>query len=245
MGVLQNRMAIVTGAASGIGAASVAALTREGAQVLAVDRPGARWPDGDGGALRLEADVADPGAGDRIVAAALAAFGRLDIVFSNAGIAAATPIAEMNDADWARVQDVNLTAAFRLARAAAAHLTASPAGRFIATASVMAKGTDFGLGAYCASKAGLEGLVRTLALELGKHGVTANCILPGAIRTGMTSGLWDARPDVAAIWAKKSVLRRLGRPEDIAEVAVFLASDAAGFITGQSIAVDGGMTLRI
>lgn len=245
MGVLEGRTAVVTGAASGIGAASVAAYLREGAQVLAVDRPEAAWDPHVAGVERLEQDVAEPEAGDRIVAAALAAFGRLDIVFSNAGAAVATPVSDMTDAAWSRIQDVNLTASFRLARAAAPHLIASRAGRFIATASVMARGTDFGLGAYCASKAGLEGLVRTLALELGKHGVTANCILPGAIRTGMTSSLWDARPDVADIWAKKSVLRRLGRPDDIAEAALFLASDAAGFITGQSIAVDGGLTLRV
>ncbi len=245
MGVLKGRAAIVTGAASGIGRASAAAFAREGALVLAVDRPGAVWGERPTGVTPLDQDVADADAGEAIVSAALAAHGRLDIVFSNAGAAASFPVAQMSDADWARIQDVNLTAAFRLARASAAHLAASTAGRFIATASVMAKGTDFGLGAYCASKAGLEGLVRTLALEWGKHGVTANCILPGAIRTGMTTGLWDARPDVADIWARKSVLRRLGAPEDIAEVAVFLASDAAGFITGQSIAVDGGMTLRI
>lgn len=245
MGVLNGRTAIVTGAASGIGRASAAAFAREGARVLAVDRPGAVWAACPAGVTRMDQDVADADAGEAIVSAALAAHGRLDILFSNAGAAASVPVAQMSDTDWARIQEVNLTAAFRLARAAAAHLAASATGRFIATASVMAKGTDFGLGAYCASKAGLEGLVRTLALEWGKHGVTANCILPGAIRTGMTTGLWDARPDVADIWARKSVLRRLGAPEDIAEVAVFLASDAAGFITGQSIAVDGGMTLRI
>jgi 3-oxoacyl-[acyl-carrier protein] reductase len=245
MGVLDGRAAVVTGAASGIGAASAAAFRRAGARVLEVDRPGVLWPPAADGAVRLEQDIAEPGAGDRIVREALEAVGGLDIVFSNAGAAVSTPVADMTDEAWTRIQDVNLTAGFRLARAAAPHLAASPAGRFIATASVMARGTGPGLGAYCASKAGLEGLVRTLALELGKHGVTANCILPGAIRTGMTSALWDARPDVADIWAKKSVLRRLGRPEDIAEVALFLASDAAGFITGQSIAVDGGLTLRI
>lgn len=245
MGVLAGRAAIVTGAASGIGRASAAAFARDGAQVLAVDRPGAVWGEPDARTVQLELDVADPAAGDVVAAAALSAFGRLDIVFANAGTAAATPVVQMSDDDWTRVQDVNLTAVFRLARAVGPHLAQSPAGRFIATASVMAKGTDFGLGAYCASKAGLEGLVRTLALEWGKHGVTANCILPGAIRTGMTAALWDARPDVADIWARKSVLRRLGAPEDVAHVAVFLASDAAGFITGQSLAVDGGLTLRV
>jgi NAD(P)-dependent dehydrogenase (short-subunit alcohol dehydrogenase family) len=108
----------------------------------------------------------------------------------------------------------------------------------------MANGTDYGLGAYCASKAGVVGLVHSLALELGKYGVTANAILPGAIRTGMTAASF-ANNDIAEVWAKKSVLRRLGEPIDVARVALFLASDDAAFVTGQSIAADGGMTLRI
>ena len=113
-------------------------------------------------------------------------------------------------------------------------------GRIINTSSVMANQTDYGLAAYCASKAGVVGLTRTLALELGKHAVTANAVLPGAILTGMTQrGFAD--PAIAAIWAKKSVLRRLGEPSDVARVALFLASDDAAFVTGQAIAADGGL----
>jgi NAD(P)-dependent dehydrogenase (short-subunit alcohol dehydrogenase family) len=121
----------------------------------------------------------------------------------------------------------------------------SQAGRIINIASVTAEGTDYGLAAYCAAKAGVAGLTRTLALELGKHGVTANYLLPGAIRTGMTSPLWNARPEVADIWAKKAVLRRLGEPIDLARAALFLASDDGGFVTGHGLVVDGGLTLRI
>jgi 3-oxoacyl-[acyl-carrier protein] reductase len=109
----------------------------------------------------------------------------------------------------------------------------------------MAEGTDFGLSAYCASKAGVAGLTRTLALELVRFGVTANFIEPGAIATGMTSQLWDARPDIAEIWAKKSALRRLGQPIDIARGALFLASDEGGFVTGHGLVVDGGLMLRV
>jgi len=133
---------------------------------------------------------------------------------------------------------------FRLSRQAIPHIVKSPAGRILCTASVMANGSDYGLAAYCASKAGVTGLVRTLALELGKHGVTVNAILPGAIRTGMTAGSF-ANNDVAAVWAKKSVLRRLGEPIDVARVALFLVSDDAAFVTGQEIAADGGLTVRI
>jgi 3-oxoacyl-[acyl-carrier protein] reductase len=237
---LAGRRAIVTGAASGIGAASVALFRAEGARVLAVDLPG-KAMDGEA----LGCDLADASAGGAIVARAIEDFGGLDIVFSNAGIGANSLAAEMTDADWDRVLTVNLTATFRLCRAAIPHLIKSSAGRIINTASVMAEGTDYGLSAYAASKAGVAGLTRTLALELGKHGVTANYLLPGAIRTGMTAPLWNARPEVADIWAKKAALRRLGEPLDLARAALFLASEDAGFVTGHGLVVDGGLTLRI
>ena len=149
----------------------------------------------------------------------------------------------MSDEVWDRVQQVNLRAAFRLAREAIPHLVASGSGRILYTASVMAEFTDFGLAAYCASKAGVVGLTRTLALELGRHGITANAILPGAILTGMTARSFSD-PKIADIWARKSPLKRLGAPADVAALAAFLASDSAGFITGQAIAADGGLTLR-
>ncbi|MDX2235799.1 MAG: SDR family NAD(P)-dependent oxidoreductase [Hyphomonadaceae bacterium] len=241
---LAGRTAIVTGAASGIGAASARLFAAEGAHVVAVDRPGAFVDAPPAGVVALEADVTGADAPETIVAAAMAT-GRLDILFNNAGVAGAVLAANLTDAEWDRVFDVNIRAVFRLCRAAISHLVQSPAGRIISTASVMAEGTDYGLAAYCASKAGVAGLTRTLALELGKHGVTANYLMPGAIRTGMTGPLWDARPDVADIWAKKAVLRRLGEPIDLARAALFLASDDAGFVTGQGLAVDGGLTLRV
>jgi 3-oxoacyl-[acyl-carrier protein] reductase len=243
-GRLQGRRAIVTGAASGIGRASAELFAAEGAKVLAVDLPGAAL-DFEGGAITgLEADVSTDEAPAAIIEAVVSRLGGLDILFNNAGVGAAAPAAEMTDAVWDKVQSVNLRAVFRLTRAAIPHLTASAAGRIICTSSVMAEGTDFGLAAYCASKAGILGLTRTLALELGRRGVTANAILPGAIMTGMTAQTLS-RPEVAEVWARKSVLRRLGQPIDIARVALFLASDDAAFVTGQAIAADGGMTLRI
>lgn len=245
---LKGKCAIVTGAASGIGAASATLFAEEGARVLAVDLPGKGLADvhaGQGNILTREQSVADDGAPAAIIAAALDAFGRLDILMNNAGVASNALAAEMKDADWDRTIAVNLTAPFKLCRAAIPHLIASGAGRIINVASVMAEGTDYGLAAYCASKAGVAGLTRTLALELGKFGVTANYLMPGAIRTGMTGPLWDARPDVAEIWAKKSAVRRLGRPLDLARGALFLASDDSEFVTGQGLAVDGGLMLRV
>jgi NAD(P)-dependent dehydrogenase (short-subunit alcohol dehydrogenase family) len=243
MGRLAGRTAIVTGAASGIGRASAELFVAEGAGVLAVDRPGSDLGF-EGDIAPLHADVTADDAPQAIIAAAVQRFGRLDILFNNAGVGSNALAAEMTDEAWDGVQAVNLRAVFRLCRAAIPHLIASPAGRILNTASVMAEGTDYGLAAYCASKAGVLGLTRTLALELGKHGVTANALLPGAILTGMTQASFE-RPEVAQTWAKKSVLRRLGQPIDVARVALFLASDDAGFVTGQAIAADGGLTLRI
>jgi 3-oxoacyl-[acyl-carrier protein] reductase len=245
---LDGRVAIVTGAASGIGAASAALFADEGARVLAVDLPEHGLADVHAGKDRvatLEKNVADADAADAIVSDALARFGRLDILMNNAGIGTNALAEAMPQADWDRTLSVNLTAQFRLCQRAIPHLKDSLAGRIINVASVMAEGTDYGLAAYCASKAGVAGLTRTLALELGKYGVTANYLEPGAIATGMTKPLWDARPEVAEIWAKKAALRRLGQPIDLARAALFLATDDAAFVTGHGLVVDGGLTLRI
>ena len=244
MGRLQGRKAIVTGAASGIGRASAELFAAEGAGVLAVDRPGTDLTFETGTIETLAVDLADDAAPKAVVGKAVAAFGGLDILFNNAGTGSNALVGQMTDEQWDYTQDVNLRAVFRLSREALPYVIASAAGRIICTASVMANGTDYGLASYCASKAGVVGLTRTLALELGKYGVTANAILPGAIRTGMTRQSFD-NPDIAAVWARKSVLRRLGEPIDVARLALFLASDDSGFVTGQAIAADGGMTLRI
>jgi NAD(P)-dependent dehydrogenase (short-subunit alcohol dehydrogenase family) len=242
-GRLNGRRAIVTGAASGIGKASAELFAAEGALVLAVDLPEKGLAPPNGGHL-LEIDITGEDAPQRIVNAARSKLGGIDILFNNAGISGRWRIEEMTDAQWDRMQAVNVRAPMRITRAALDDLKRSGEGRIINTASVMAEITDIGLSAYCASKAGVAGLTRTLALELGKFGITANYILPGAIRTGMTSALWDERPDIAEIWAKKSPLRRLGAPEDMARVALFLASDDARFVTGHGLAADGGLTLR-
>lgn len=245
---LDGRIAIVTGAGSGIGHASAQLFAREGARVLAVDLPGKDLAAAHADLSHiktLEKSVSDEDAAQTIVDAALAAFGGLDIVMNNAGIGANALAEAMTDAQWQRVLDVNLTAQFRLCRAAIPHLKASKAGRIVNVASVMAEGTDYGLAAYCASKAGVAGLTRTLALELGKFGIAANFLEPGAIETGMTKPLWDARNEVREIWAKKSALRRVGQPIDLARAALFLASDDAGFVTGHGLVVDGGLMLRV
>lgn len=245
---LKDRAAIVTGAASGIGQATAQLFAKEGARVLAVDLPGKALAETHRALeaiVALEIDIAADGAPKKIVDTALARFARLDIVMNNAGIGSNALAEAMTREAWDRTLAVNLTAPFLICQQAIPHLRASGAGRIINVASVMAEGTDYGLSAYCASKAGVAGFTRTLALELGKFAITANYLMPGAIRTGMTSPLWDARPEVADIWAKKSALRRLGQPADLAKAALFLASEDGAFVTGHGLTVDGGLMLRV
>ncbi len=245
---LSGRTAIVTGAASGIGHAVAQLFANAGATVLAVDLPGKNLGSVhkmQGNISILEADVSSEGAPARIVETAVKAYGQLDIVMNNAGVASNALAAEMTVETWNRTIAVNLTAPFLICQQAIPVLIKSRAGRIINVASVMAEGTDYGLSAYCASKAGVAGLTRTLALELGKFNITANYLLPGAIRTGMTRPLWEAKPEIAGIWAKKSALRRLGEPQDLARAALFLASDDGAFVTGHGLNVDGGLMLRV
>ncbi|HAJ47742.1 MAG TPA: NAD(P)-dependent oxidoreductase, partial [Alphaproteobacteria bacterium] len=197
---LRDRVAIITGAASGIGAATARLFSQEGALVLAVDLPGRglfAMHDEDPRITCLEKSVADHDAAAVLTDAALRLGGGLDIVMNNAGVANNALAESMPVEDWDRAMAVNLRAPFLICQAAIPWLKRSKAGRIINVASVMAEGTGFGLAAYCASKAGVAGLTRTLALELGKFGITANYLLPGAIRTGMTQPLWEAQPQIA------------------------------------------------
>lgn len=247
---LTGKIAIVTGAASGIGRASATLFAERGALVLAVDRPQSAIMEAHAGNDRVQVlakSVADDDAPETIVQAALSAYGAIDILFNNAGVSHRALAAETSDADWDRVFAVNVRAPFRISRAAIPHLIRRAAekgrARIICTASVMAFDTDIGLAAYTASKHAVAGLAKTLALELGKHKVTANYILPGAIETGMTQASF-ADPFIRGVWEKKAALRRLGQPIDMARAALLLASDEADFITGHGLVADGGLTLR-
>ena len=224
---LLDKVALVTGAASGIGAATVARLRRDGAEVIAVDL------GGDG----LVADVATAAGVAGIVAAA---GDRLDILVNNAGVCPIGPVAALDDADWARAFDINVTAPLRLSRALLPLLSASKAGRILNTGSILSSYGNAALVAYSASKHAILGLTRALANEFGPSGITVNCVQPGCIVTTMTAPLLDD-PENARYYIERSPLGRLGQPEDIADVFAFLASDDARFITGQGITVDGGV----
>lgn len=243
---LKGKRTIVTGAASGIGEATARLFAAEGARVLAVDLPGTRLDEAHAGAANIVTafdNVADETAADRLVSRAVSEFGGLDVLVNNAGTAS-NQLAEVATLEeWDRVFSVNIRGVFLLCRAAIPQLRAAGGGRLVNVASVMAERTDYGLSAYCASKAGVAGLTRTLALELGKFGITANWIEPGAIETGMTRQNF-AQEHIRAVWEKKSPMKRLGQPIDVARAILFLASDDSAFVTGQGLVVDGGLLLR-
>ena len=242
-GQLDGRAAVVTGAASGIGAAIATAFAAEGARVLAVDLPQAPFDEtvADHPSITVFAqDVAVEGAAERIVAAATDAFGKLEILVNNAGICPVAPATETDNDMWDRVLAVNLDAVFGLCRAAIPALKAAGWGRILNMGSIMSSFGDAGFSAYAASKHAVAGLTRSLATELGGDNITVNMIQPGAILTGITRPSFAAMPEMAALWETKAAVGRLGVPKDVAPLAVFLASEGAAFITGQGILVDGG-----
>lgn len=196
-------------------------------------------------AVGVECDVADHAQLRALVDVAVTWGGRLDIVVNNAGVSLITSMfqdeAEFED-NWARTLDINLTAHARLIRLALAHLIESGDGRVVNIASTESIVATGGLAAYAASKAGVTGLTRSLAVELGRHGVTVNCICPGPIDTGMTAAIPD---DAKATYARRRVpLRRYGLPEEVAHMTLNLCLPASSFVNGATIAVDGGMTIR-
>jgi 3-oxoacyl-[acyl-carrier protein] reductase len=241
---------LVTGAASGMGRATAEVFAAEGANVAVTDvseatvkalaaELTARGLSAEGWAL----DVADPEAIVRVTNAVAERFGGLDILVNNAGISAFAPIdSDGYEAVWDRAFAILLTAHQRLVRAALPHLRKSASPRIVNIASTEALGATARDSPYAAAKAGVTGLTRALAVELGKEGITVNCICPGPILTGMTQGLPEA--DRLTFAQRRTALRRYGRPEEVAHMTLSLCLPAASYITGAVIPVDGGLMAR-
>jgi 3-oxoacyl-[acyl-carrier protein] reductase len=247
MKLLEGKVALITGGARGIGKALVLEFAKQGAQVAFSDL------FYDDKAKELEKELAELGVkgkgyasdassftdSEKLVDQVAADFGRVDILVNNAGITRDTLLMRMTEENWDDVIRINLKSAFNLTRAAQKYMLKQRSGSIINMSSVVGLGGNAGQANYAASKAGMIGFTKSVAQELGARSVRCNAIAPGFIETDMTAGLPE---DVKKGWAEKIPLRRAGSPKDVADVAIFLASDLSSYVTGQVIAVCGGMT---
>jgi len=241
---LAAKRALVTGASGGIGRAIAGALAAQGAEVALSGTRRSRLEETaasiDGKTHILPCELSDPAAVEALVPAADAAMGGIDILVNNAGMTADNLIVRMKDSEWEAVIAVNLTAAFRLTRAVLKGMLRRRWGRVISISSVVAVDGNPGQANYAASKAGLIGMTKALAKEVATRGITVNTIAPGFITSAMTEALTDAQR--ASILADIP-MDRLGEPSEIAAGAVFLSSDEAAYVTGQTLHINGGAVL--
>jgi 3-oxoacyl-[acyl-carrier protein] reductase len=241
---LSGKVAIVTGASRGIGRAVAVGLASRGATVVAVARGDnasgttAEIQAAGGAAVAASGDVTDRASIDAVIARAVEQFGRIDILVNNAGITRDQLLMRMKADDWDQVIATNLTAAFGCAQAVIKPMIKQRSGRIISISSVVGQSGNAGQANYAASKAGLIGFSKALAREVASRNITVNVVAPGLIDTDMTRAITDrAQGD----WAAQIPLGRLGAVEDVAAAVCFLASDEASYITGQVLAVNGGM----
>ena len=250
----ENKVAVVTGAAQGIGAAIALRFAQEGAKVAILDRQNTTLTvqacqNAGSSALGISVDVADKSSIETAVTDILSAWDGIHIWVNNAGIFDDTPLTELSEARWDQVIDINYKSMFLCAQAVTPHMVAQKWGRIINLASMAAKVAFPNEAAYCSSKAAVVGLSRALAVELGPHQITVNAICPGPIYTTMLKAthqsLADRHNTTLEAWNAKILetipVGRYGQPSDIAGLAAFLASDDASFINGQAINIDGGM----
>lgn len=239
---LDGRVALITGPASGIGLACARLFAAAGARLVLADRDAAACDAlaGELGGLSLPTDVADPAALDRLADAAERETGGVDVLVCNAGIAGpAGPMHDLAEAEWDALRRINLEHPMRLTRRIAPRMAARSRGSIVLLSSIAGARGNAGLGAYGITKAGVAQLARNLAVEFGPHGVRANAIAPGLIDTAWAEAILS-NPQASERRLGLTPLRRVGRSEEVAATALYLASDAGGFTTGQTIVVDGG-----
>jgi 3-oxoacyl-[acyl-carrier protein] reductase len=244
---LEGRVALVTGAGRGIGAATARLFSRAGAELALVDRDATALTRtaeeialAGGEALAFPVDVTDAFEVERLLDRVVEEWGRLDVLVNNAGIVRDATLEDVTDEDWDATLDVNLKGVMVCARAAVPHMLARSSGRILSAASLVARNGNYGQTAYSASKAGIIGMTRTWARELGPKGITANVVAPGFIDTDMVKTI---PPKVVEKILSRTPAGRMGRPEEVANVYLFLASDLASFINGAVVGVDGGLLL--
>lgn len=253
---LDGRAVVLTGAASGIGAVTARVFAEAGADLVLAWFPGDPYDVGPvvesveragRRALAVETDVSQTEDVERLVETCARELGRVDVVIANAGIARLVPVEELDDGRWRELMEIDLLGVFRCFRAAVPHMRRAGWGRLLATSSVAGGFQGWAEHAhYTTAKAGLKGLVRTLAVELGPDGITANCVAPGVIVTPQSSDPVNSLgPAGLEEFAKAVPVGRNGAPEDIAAAFLFLASEEAGYVTGQTLLVDGGATLSL
>jgi len=244
--MLSDRVAFITGASRGIGRAIALTLSKAGTDIAGIDlnldelKSAMKMIEDDTGrkAIAVQADVADPASVEKGVEEAIAVLGRIDILVNNAGITRDNILLRMKDEEWDRVIKINLTGTFNCTKAVIKGMVKNRGGRIVSIASVVGAMGNIGQANYAASKAGIIGFTKSIAREYANRGITANAIAPGFIETDMTKALSDGVRDALI---KQIPMGRLGRPEDVAHVVEFLASDEAAYITGQVIHVNGGM----
>jgi len=247
---LKDRVAIITGAGSGIGRASAILFAKEGAKVVVADfvpQSGLETVDiikkNGGEAISVDADISKASDAEKTVKSAVKIYGKLDILFNNAGINLERTVTETTEPEWDRVQNINLKGVFLCSKYAIPEMIRGGGGVIINTASIRGLVGQYHLAAYCASKGGVVLLTKAMALDYGSNNIRVNCICPGGIETPMhlafLATLKDPELEVQET-LKKIPLGRMGQPEDVARVALFLASDESAYLTGLAIPVDGG-----
>lgn len=246
---LEGKTALITGGGRGIGRGIVDRYLEEGAQVAVVQRqPLEPALEGHPGLLGIQADLSVPSAAAEVVDGTASHFGGIDILVNNAGIMFERSVSEILPAEWDLMMALNMRAPLFLAQAALPHMRRRGGGSIINIGSIEGLAANPGHAAYCASKAGIHGMTRAMAVDLGADNIRCNAIAPGWIASELSEAYLASQPDPAAAYRALDRLHpvgRIGRPADVGDLAVFLASDRSSFMTGEIIVLDGGRTAKL